>query len=58
MGPKYELGDQTVKAEKIVSRKVLSLASWEADKYSNRQEASQEIKLKSNESRLPKFYKV
>ena len=34
--------------EKMASRKVLSLTSWIADKYSNRLEASQEIKLKSN----------
>ena len=33
--------------EKIASRKVLSLASWIADKYSKTQEAFREIQLKS-----------
>ena len=57
LDPQYKIGDQTVKAG-YNSTKVLSLASWIANKYSNRQEASQEMKLKSNESQLPKFYKV
>ena len=35
----------------------MSLASWIADKF-NRQEASQEIKVKLNESRLLKLYQV
>ena len=58
VGLLYELGDQTVKAGKIVGRKVSSLTSWIADKYSNRQEASQQIKIKSNESRLPDSTKL
>ena len=58
LGLQYELEDQTVKAGKIASRNVSSLVSWIAGKYSNRQEASQEIKLESNESRRPKFYEV
>ena len=51
--PQYEFEEPTVKAEKIVSRKVLSHASSTADKYFNSQEHSQEIKVKLNESRLP-----
>ncbi len=47
-----------LRQEKIASRKVSSLASWIVNKNSNRQEASREIKLKSNESWLPKFYKL
>ena len=35
-----------------------SIASWKADKYSNRQEAPQGINLKWNESWLLKFYEV
>ena len=54
----YELEDQTVKTGKIASRKVLSLTSWITDKYSNMQEAFCEMKLKSNESRRPKFYEL
>ena len=41
--------------KKISLRARSSLISWKADKYSNRQEVSLEIKLKSNESRWPKF---
>ena len=47
LGPQYKLGDQSVKAGKIASSKVSLLASWIADKYWNRQEASQEIKRMS-----------
>ena len=49
---------QTVKVEKFSQQTVLSLASWKTDKYSNRQKTPREIKLKSNENRLMKFYEV
>ena len=55
---KLLFGTRLLRQEKKASRKVLSLASWIANKYSNRPEASWEIKLKSNESQLPKFYEL
>ena len=48
-GPQCEHGYQRVKVEKFSQQAGSSLASWKADKYSNRQE--------SNESWQPKFYK-
>ena len=44
--------------EKFSQEACSSLASRKADKYSNGQKASREIKLKSNESRLPQFNEV
>ena len=44
--------------EKLATRNVSSLASWIAGTYIKRAEASQEIKVKLNESRLLKFYLV
>ena len=57
LGPWYDFGNQSVGAGKIASINVSSLASWIALKYF-RLEASQEIKVKLNENRRPKFYKV
>ena len=53
--PQYEFRNQTVK---LASRWVLSLASWIAGTYFKQVEASQEIKVKLNESQRLKFYQV
>ena len=54
--PQYDFGDQTVKAEKNSQQKGSSLASWTAGKCFK--QASQEIKVKLNESRQLKLYQV
>ena len=51
-------GNNCKGTRKIASRWFSSLVSYTADTYFNRQEVSQEIKVKSNESRLLKFYQV
>ena len=56
LGPSVWTRGPTVKVRKKASRRVLSLSSWTADTYFNRQETSQEIKVKLNKSQLPKFY--
>ena len=50
-------GTRLLRQEKIVSRRILSLTSWIADKYFKQAKSFARNKSK-NESRLLKFYEV
>ena len=54
----YEVGEQTVKAGKIASKMVSSLASWIADKYFKQARSFPRNKTKILKSRLPKLFEV
>ena len=56
--PSVRIRGPNWRQEKLASRWVSSLASWIAGTYFKQTEASQEIKVKLNKSRLLKFYQV